>query len=83
MATRTIVRNRRDKVAVRSDLQPEIGLVYDLDHLGPFRAIQELHGQFSNGSEFPNGPEHLYVKSGYFVLILERFDFYCYASGLF
>ena len=38
-----------EKVAMRSDWQSKIGLVYALDHLATFRAIQELHHQFPNG----------------------------------
>ena len=37
-----------EKVAMRSDRQSKIGLVYALDYLGTFRATQELHHQFSN-----------------------------------
>ena len=34
---------------MKSDRQSEVGLVYALDHLGTFQAIQELHHQFPKG----------------------------------
>ena len=57
-----------------SDQQSEIGLVYALDHLGTFRAIQELHRQFPYGPNLRKDQAEERLAASWRVDMEERLD---------
>ena len=66
--------NVTEKVAMKSDRQSKIGLVYALDHLGTVRATQELHHQFPNGPNLRKDQAEERLAASQRVDMEERLD---------